>query len=222
MQTQTRRAQACREFEAETGLYYYRARYYDPAAGRFLNNDPLRFLPGINLYAYVRNNPTRFRDPSGKDPVIGVTVGLIAGTLQGGIGAALAGGNIKDIINGAGVGGVIGAAIGAIDPSLGVGALAIIGGASGGLGDLFGQIIAGAGTRCKPINWGSTLGAIAGGALSGGGGTLLAQGAAQLALSEGAATAAGAALASGPAIFPPAIGAKLGEPEKPGDCGCHK
>jgi RHS repeat-associated protein len=137
---------------------YCRARYYDPTAGRFLNNDPLRFLAGINLYAYVRNNPTRFRDPSGKDPVIGVTVGLIAGTLQGGIGAALAGGNIKDIIIGAGVGGVIGAGIGAIDPSLGVGTLAIIGGASGGLGDLFGQIIAGAGTRCKPINWGSTLG----------------------------------------------------------------
>ncbi|MBI4640627.1 MAG: RHS repeat-associated core domain-containing protein [Candidatus Tectomicrobia bacterium] len=43
-----------REYDAESGLYYYRARYYDPRSGRFLSEDPLRFLGGdLNLYAYV-------------------------------------------------------------------------------------------------------------------------------------------------------------------------
>jgi RHS repeat-associated protein len=44
---------------------HYRARYYDQNAGRFLNEDPIRFRSGINFYAYVRNNPTLFIDPRG-------------------------------------------------------------------------------------------------------------------------------------------------------------
>jgi RHS repeat-associated protein len=55
-----------------TGLYYYRARYYNPTLGRFVSEDPLRFGGGdINLYAYVRNAPMSFSDPGGeerKDP----------------------------------------------------------------------------------------------------------------------------------------------------------
>lgn len=55
-----------------TGLYYYRARYYDPTLGRFLSNDlitarldePLQQNP----YLYVRNNPLQFVDPFGLDP----------------------------------------------------------------------------------------------------------------------------------------------------------
>jgi len=54
-----------RESDPETGLYYYRARYYDPAAGRFLSEDPIRFFGGHNFYRYVRNGPTDFRDPLG-------------------------------------------------------------------------------------------------------------------------------------------------------------
>jgi RHS repeat-associated protein len=55
-----------REFDSETGLYYYRARYYDLLSGRFLSEDPLA-LEGadINLYRFVRNSPTRFVDPLG-------------------------------------------------------------------------------------------------------------------------------------------------------------
>ncbi len=49
-----------------TGLYYYRARYYNPSHGRFLAEDPLEFDAGdSNLYAYVFNNPTNFTDPFG-------------------------------------------------------------------------------------------------------------------------------------------------------------
>jgi RHS repeat-associated protein len=72
-----------RESDPETGLYYYRARYYDASTGRFLTEDRIGFLSGIDFYTYVRNAPTKYRDPSGKDPIIGVTVGAIAGTIQG-------------------------------------------------------------------------------------------------------------------------------------------
>ncbi|MGB2591246.1 MAG: RHS repeat-associated core domain-containing protein [Candidatus Acidiferrum sp.] len=47
---------------------YYRARYYDASAGRFIREDPMGFYAGINKYAYVRNNPMRLRDPRGMWP----------------------------------------------------------------------------------------------------------------------------------------------------------
>jgi RHS repeat-associated protein len=56
-----------REWDAEAGLYYYRARYYDPKIGRFISEDPIGFKGGINFYAYVRNNPVNRVDPSGLD-----------------------------------------------------------------------------------------------------------------------------------------------------------
>jgi RHS repeat-associated protein len=55
-----------RETDTETGLYYYRARYYDPNAGRFLSEDPIAFSGGPDFYAYVRNNAPNFIDPSGR------------------------------------------------------------------------------------------------------------------------------------------------------------
>jgi RHS repeat-associated protein len=42
-----------REFDTETGLYYYRARYYDTITGRFLSEDPVRFESELNFYDYV-------------------------------------------------------------------------------------------------------------------------------------------------------------------------
>lgn len=50
-----------------TGLYYYRARYYAPAMGRFVAQDPLGLAAGENVYAYVNNNPIGFTDPTGED-----------------------------------------------------------------------------------------------------------------------------------------------------------
>jgi RHS repeat-associated protein len=49
----------------ETGLYYYRARYYDPVLKRFITEDPIGLKDGLNLYAYVRGMPTLATDPSG-------------------------------------------------------------------------------------------------------------------------------------------------------------
>ncbi|HEV2563897.1 MAG TPA: RHS repeat-associated core domain-containing protein, partial [Microvirga sp.] len=54
--------------DAETGLVYLNARYYDPALGRFLSPDSLDpTLPGVgtNRYAYALNDPVNGRDPSG-------------------------------------------------------------------------------------------------------------------------------------------------------------
>jgi RHS repeat-associated protein len=54
-----------REYDPESGLYFYRARYYDPKVGRFITRDPAKFKGGINLYAYVKNNPVNKKDPKG-------------------------------------------------------------------------------------------------------------------------------------------------------------
>ena len=54
-----------RRFDAETGLYYYRARYYSPSLGRFLQTDPIGYQDDIDWYAYVANDPTDRTDPTG-------------------------------------------------------------------------------------------------------------------------------------------------------------
>jgi RHS repeat-associated protein len=48
-----------------TGLMYYRARYYQPRAHRFIAEDPIEFAGGVNFYAYVDNNPLKWTDPWG-------------------------------------------------------------------------------------------------------------------------------------------------------------
>jgi RHS repeat-associated protein len=49
-----------------TGLYYYRARYYSPNQQRFISEDPIRLNGGINVYAYVGGNPISYIDPEGE------------------------------------------------------------------------------------------------------------------------------------------------------------
>jgi RHS repeat-associated protein len=54
-----------REFDAETGLYFNRSRYYDPHTGRFVSEDPIGLDGGTNLYRYSANDPINSSDPSG-------------------------------------------------------------------------------------------------------------------------------------------------------------
>jgi RHS repeat-associated protein len=56
-----------REWDPEIGLYYYRARYYDPTLGRFVSEDPVGLVGG-SLYAYVRNAPASLTDSRGLLP----------------------------------------------------------------------------------------------------------------------------------------------------------
>ena len=56
-----------KERDEESGLYYHGARYYAPWLGRWTSCDPLGVEDGTNRYAYVRNNPSRLIDPSGRN-----------------------------------------------------------------------------------------------------------------------------------------------------------
>lgn len=57
-----------RDYDSETGLRYYRARYYDATIGRFLSEDPLGFAAGVNSYDYVYGTPMNLGDPEGLCP----------------------------------------------------------------------------------------------------------------------------------------------------------
>jgi RHS repeat-associated protein len=64
-----------KQWDDSTALEYLRARYYDPAIGRFLSQDPFRGLgmvpQSLNRYPYVLNNPLLYRDPYGYWPSLG-------------------------------------------------------------------------------------------------------------------------------------------------------
>ncbi|MFZ3232587.1 MAG: RHS repeat-associated core domain-containing protein [Patescibacteria group bacterium] len=59
-----------REYDRETGLYYYRARYYSADLGRFLSRDPIGTADQINPYAYVANNPLKYVDSMGMEKIV--------------------------------------------------------------------------------------------------------------------------------------------------------
>ena len=64
-----------RDYDTETGLYYYRARHYSPFLGRFLQYDPEGYVDGYSLYKYAMCNPVLFLDPRGTNIRIAMTIG---------------------------------------------------------------------------------------------------------------------------------------------------
>ncbi len=64
------------QYDTATGIYYDHARFYDPAIGRFISQDPKGFKAGdTNLYRYSKNSPTVDVDPSGDDPITLILLG---------------------------------------------------------------------------------------------------------------------------------------------------
>jgi RHS repeat-associated protein len=64
----TRYTYTGREIDTDTGLMYYRERWYDAQQGRFISEDPIGFDGGLNFYGYVENSPMSLSDPSGLCP----------------------------------------------------------------------------------------------------------------------------------------------------------
>ena len=72
-----------RELDIETGLSFYRARYYSTQLGRFITNDPVGFATGDrNLYRYVANSPALFVDPFGETLIERVYVSVLNLTIH--------------------------------------------------------------------------------------------------------------------------------------------
>jgi RHS repeat-associated protein len=104
------------EEDSTTRLYYYGARYMDPQLGRFITADPTVLHPfdpqDLNRYAYARNNPIVFTDPTGLGfftkllAIAGAVIGAMIGFAVGGPPGAVAGAFIGGTIGGA-MGGVI-------------------------------------------------------------------------------------------------------------------
>ena len=84
--------------EGETGLIYMRARYMDPALGRFISEDPA--YDGVNWYVYCNNNPVAFVDANGRNALLVVA----AVAVLGGLAACFWGGSwtIETFLKGAG------------------------------------------------------------------------------------------------------------------------
>lgn len=79
----TRYTYTGREFDSDTGLYYYRARWYDPRVGRFISEDPIGFAGGVNAYDYANSSPVNAIDPLGLSSIL-VIVGARANGGSGG------------------------------------------------------------------------------------------------------------------------------------------
>ena len=99
--------------DRDTGLVHFGARDYDPATGRWVQKDPIRFAGGdTNLYAYAGNDPVNRVDPDGR--FVHILIGAGAGALFGGGMAWATGGDVwAGVVSGA-VGGGVAVALGGV------------------------------------------------------------------------------------------------------------
>lgn len=180
-----------RQYDPETGLYQYRARYYSPRLGQFLSMDPIGTKDDPGLYLYVANDPVNKTDPTGKCGVfvvqcVGAAVGagielavqmtdsetrsdyaaageaLTRGDLSGAWSAA--GSHVTDVAV-AGVAGAVGGGVGGAVES-GV-ARTVLRRGAGALGDVAAGATAG-GTQAAIRRENVVRGAVIGGAVGGG------------------------------------------------------
>ena len=68
-------------FDAETGLHYNLHRYYDPATGRYVTEDPIGFAGGLNFYLYANASPTKYIDATGEIPWV-IAVPVVIGAIE--------------------------------------------------------------------------------------------------------------------------------------------
>jgi RHS repeat-associated protein len=90
--------------DAETGLYYDRARYYSPTQGRFLQTDPIGYKDDLDMYTYVGNDPLDHTDPTGmcvEDACVGETAFVVYVAIPAAIATV---GIITAIVNSSGSG----------------------------------------------------------------------------------------------------------------------
>jgi RHS repeat-associated protein len=133
--------------EEEDGLYYWRARFYDPTLGRFIQRDPLGFWGDPaefgNPYTFVANNPTSLIDPSGQIiPLLIVAGAAIYAAVDFGVQYHTTGGfkygdfDVRELGKQAGKGAIVGAVVGLTAGSIsaGLARVAAAGEAEGGGG----------------------------------------------------------------------------------------
>lgn len=144
------------EEDDDAALYYYHARYYDPELGRFIQADSIVQSPydpqTLNRYAYCRNNPVKFVDPSGHGWIgsilaaVGAIIAIALAPFTAGMSlwACVGMGAMYGAVGGA-IGGLIG---GGIDAAIGGGSIVkgmLMGAATGAISGAISGAVAGAG-----------------------------------------------------------------------------
>lgn len=116
-----------REYNAETGDYYFRSRSMHPMVGRFMQKDPWGYVDGMNDYNYVHNSVVIFYDKNGEFAVI--VLPLATGVVGGAIGAyfAISSGKSGKEVFAAAAGGFVSGAVAGIAPILGLSGMAALG-----------------------------------------------------------------------------------------------